>query len=88
MHYSGATHMDLRHLITDVLMYDVLVFACPEDETDFNRWETMGWDPGSLAMRVSQLGDSAVTIPWDRQLRRAWQENYDALSEMEKKDPA
>jgi hypothetical protein len=80
--------MDLRQLITDVLIYDVVVFPCPEDETDFNRWETNGWDPESLAMRVTQLGDSAVTIPWDMQLRREWQDRFDSLSEAQKKDPS
>ena len=68
-------------------MYDVLVFPCPEDDEDFDRWVRQEWDPELLALRVTQLGDYAVTIPWDRQLREMWRDRYDRLPEEQRRDP-
>ena len=85
--YSVLSHTDLGQLIVDALMYDVLVFPCPEDDEDFDRWVRHKWDPELLALRVNQLGDYAVTIPWDRQLRAQWQDRYDRLSEQERENP-
>lgn len=85
--YSVRAHTDLRQLIVDALMYDVLVFPCPEDDEDFDRWVRQKWDPELLALRVTQLGDCAVTIPWDRQLREVWQNQYDLLAEEQRRDP-
>jgi hypothetical protein len=85
--YSVRAHTDLRQLIMDALMYDVLVFPCPEDDEDFDRWVEQKWDPELLALRVTQLGDYAVTIPWDRQLRELWLYQYNQLSEEQRGDP-
>lgn len=85
--YSVRSHTDLRQLIVDALMYDVLVFPCPEDDEDFDRWVHQKWDPELLALRVTQLGDYAVTIPWDRQLREQWQDRYNRLPEEVRRDP-
>jgi hypothetical protein len=85
--YSVRAHTDLHQLIVDALMYDVLVFPCPEDDEDFDRWVRQGWDPELLALRVTQLGDYAVTMPWDRQLRELWRDRYDRLPEEQRRDP-
>jgi hypothetical protein len=85
--YSVRAHTDLRQLIADVLLYDVLVFPCPEDDADYNRWEAEGWDPELLALRVTQLGDAAVTVPWDKQLRGIWAQKYQLLTEEQRQDP-
>lgn len=85
--YSVRSHTDLRQLIADALMYDVLVFPCPEDDEDFDRWVRRKWDPELLALRVNQLGDYAVAIPWDRQLREKWQERYDHLTDEQRRNP-
>ena len=83
-----AAHTDLRQLITDVLMYDVVVFPCPEDEEDFARWEHNQWDPKLLATRATQLGDHVATVPWDRTLREVWKYRYDQLSDEQREDPS
>jgi hypothetical protein len=85
--YSVRAHTDLRQLIMDALMYDVPVFPCPEDDEDFDRWVQQKWDPELLALRVTQLGDYAVTIPWDRQLREVWRGRYKQLPEEQRRDP-
>lgn len=63
--YSVKAHQDLGPLITDLLLYEVLVFPCPDDQAEFDRWQRAGWDPELLALRVTQLGDHAVVIPWE-----------------------
>jgi hypothetical protein len=85
--YSVRAHTDLRQLIADALLYDVLVFPCPEDDADYSRWEAEGWDPELLAHRITQLGDAAVTIPWDRQLRDMWAYKFNQLTEEQRQDP-
>jgi hypothetical protein len=65
-----------------------MTFPCPEDEDDFARWERNQWDPGLLALRVTQLGDHAATIPWDRTLRGVWKYRYDQLSDEQRENPA
>ena len=85
--YSVRAHTDLGRLIADLLMYDVLVFPCPEDEEDFRRWESNRWDPELLALRVTQLGDHAVATPWDRTLREVWRYRYEQLTDAQRADP-
>jgi hypothetical protein len=85
--YSVRSHTDLGRLIADALLYDVLVFPCPEDDADFSRWEDAGWDPELLALRVTQLGDAAVTVPWDASLRQTWEYKYNQLTEEQRNNP-
>jgi hypothetical protein len=85
--YSVRAHTDLRQLIADALLYDVLVFPRPEDDADYNLWEAEGWDPELLALRITQLGDAAVTVPWDTGLRGMWAYKYKQLTEEQRKDP-
>jgi hypothetical protein len=86
--YSVRAHTDLRQLIADALLYDVLVFPCPvADGADYSRWEAAGWDPDLLELRTIQLGDSAVTIPWDGQLREMWANKFKHLTEEQRQDP-
>src|SRR5216683_3627537 len=86
--YSVRAHTDLRQLIADALLYDVLVFPCPvADGADYSRWEAAGWDPDLLELRTIQLGDAAVTIPWDRQLRDMWAYKFKHLTEEQRQDP-
>jgi hypothetical protein len=40
-----------------------------------------------LALRITQLGDAAVTIPWDRQLRNIWAYKFKQLTEEQRQDP-
>ncbi|WP_426595569.1 hypothetical protein ACPPVS_08270 [Cellulomonas sp. McL0617] len=85
--YSVRAHTDLGALISDVLMHDAVVFPCPADDDDFTYWADAGWDPELLALRVTQLGDAAVTIPWDAELREKWRFAFDHLSPQERADP-
>src|SRR5215471_11729861 len=85
--YSVRSHTDLKQLIVDALTYDMLVFPCPEDDEDFDRWVRHKWNPELLAYRVTQLGDYAVAIPWDRHLREEWQKKFNSLTEEKRQDP-
>jgi hypothetical protein len=85
--YSVRAHTDLRQLIADALLYDVLVFPCPEHDADYSRWVAEGWDPALLALRITQLGDAAVTIPWDTELRNIWAYKFKQLTEEQRQDP-
>ena len=61
--FSVKAHTELQRLITDLLLYDVLVFPCPSDDQDFEGWKMEQWDPELLARRVTQLGDRASRRP-------------------------
>jgi len=37
--FSVKAHTELQRLITDLLLYDVLVFPCPSDDQDFEGWK-------------------------------------------------
>lgn len=71
-------HLDTRRLITDLLLYDVLVFPSPSDEAEAERWDSEGWDVGTLTRRAIQLGCHAVVRPWDSNLRLVWETRYRA----------
>jgi hypothetical protein len=86
--YSVKAHQDLGSLIADLLTYDVLVFPCPEDDDDFSRWEAETWDPELLALRVNQLGDHAVAMPWDHILRDVWRARWRDMPAEERHRPA
>jgi len=85
--YSVKAHQELDRLIADLLTYDVLVFPCPDDDAEFDRWHREGWDPAQLAHRVTQLGDHAVVTPWDPALRDGWQQNWWRLPADDREDP-
>src|SRR5688500_16723599 len=70
--FSVRAHTDTRRLITDMLLYDVLVFPSPSDEHEVDRWNANGWNVELLSRRVVQLGDHAVVRPWDNNLRLLW----------------
>lgn len=67
--FSVQAHLDLRRMITDVLLYDALVFPTPVDEEDVK--------PELLALRITQLGDAAFAMPWDAGLRATWSKEYE-----------
>jgi hypothetical protein len=64
--FSVADHIDLRHLIPDVLSFDKLVFPYPRDDDEWQRWESRGWRPDLLAARLTQLGDLAHIYFWGK----------------------
>jgi hypothetical protein len=78
--FSVRAHTDLRKLMTDMLLYDVLVFPSPSDASEVDRWDANGWNVQLLAERVVQLGDRAVVRPWDDNLRGLWQHRFKAAT--------
>lgn len=85
--YSVKAHQRLDRIIADLLTSDVLVFPCPDDDVEFDRWQREGWEPELLAHRVTQLGDHAVVTPWDPGLREGWRQNWWGMSAAEREDP-
>jgi hypothetical protein len=75
--FSVQAHLDLRRLITDVLLYDALVFPTPVDDADVERWNEKEWNPELLALRINQLGDAAFATPWDAGLRATWSKEFE-----------
>ena len=80
-------HRSLDRLIVDMLAYDVLVFPCPDDDAEFDRWERNGWDPGLLARRVS----SWATMRWFPGLgtlvRQVWESTGRVCPAEDRDDP-
>ena len=86
--YSVRAHTDLRQLIADALLYDVLVFPCVRKTTQITTdGRPKAGNPELLALRITQFGDAAVTVPWDTQLRDTWAYRYNQLTEEQRQDP-
>lgn len=74
---SVKDHIKTQDLITNVLLYDRLIFPVPPkgEEKEFLRWEKNGWQPGLLRERLATLGeDSVVEVPWDEYKRQMLKE--------------
>lgn len=78
--FSVRAHTDTRRLITDVLLYDMVVFPSPSSHDEADRWDREGWDVELLTRRVVQLGPHAAVRPWDNNLRLLWRHRFDALA--------
>lgn len=46
----------------------------------------MGWEPELSAKRITQLGDAAVTVPWDSEMRHRWREKVSRLPPAQESD--
>lgn len=79
--FSVRAHKDTRRLITDVLLYDMVVFPSPSSHNEALRWDDRGWNVELLTRRVIQLGPHAAVRPWDDHLRLLWRHRFDSLSE-------
>jgi hypothetical protein len=62
---SVKDHLDLTSLVTNVILYDRLVFPVPANMGEAMHWREQGWDPELLNNRLELLGDLAVKRPWD-----------------------
>jgi hypothetical protein len=63
--FSVADHNATDKLVTDVLIYDRVVFPIPPDDAERQRWQDKHWNPELLDKRLRQLGDKAIKVPWD-----------------------
>jgi hypothetical protein len=76
--FSVADHTATERLVTDVLLYDRLVFPVPPDETERARWRQNGWEPELLDERLTQLRDRAIKVPWDEKNRHQFPKLWNA----------
>lgn len=80
---SVRDHLDARSLVSDLVLYDRLVFPVSSDEDERVRWDREGWKPGLLDSRIRQLGsDLVVQAPWNRKRRGEWRRTYDQLKQV------
>ena len=77
--FSVKDHVDTRSLVSDVLMYDRLVFPVPPGDVERADWRRRRWDPDLLARRLEQLGDRAVKVPWGGPHRRRYDERMEKV---------
>jgi hypothetical protein len=76
---STRAHLDPGKLVSDVLLYDRLVFPEPAPE-DVERWRAEGWEPEKLTAILKHLGPLAHAARWTKDLRVEWKARFDALS--------
>lgn len=74
---SVRLHLDLDELAIAVLLFDRMVLPVPDDEEEAERWAERGWDPESLARRLTQLADLVHWVPWDERLRGDWRARFE-----------
>jgi hypothetical protein len=80
---STRAHLDPGALISDVLLYDRLVFPTPEPD-DLKRWQELQWKPDELASCLARLGPLAHSAAWTSKLRKEWKTWFDGLSDLAK----
>jgi CHAT domain len=74
--FSVRDHLVPRAFITDVLLYDRLVIPTLPEGALEDEWPA-AWNLAKQRALLRELGDLAIQIPWDMQLRRAWQQRVD-----------
>ncbi len=68
--FSVIDHSNPSAFVPEVLLYDRLVIPVPYSDSDRERWEREGWDPGLLDRRIKTLGDLAVKEIGEQSPRR------------------
>lgn len=75
---STRLHLDLQQLALAVLLFDRVVLPTPSSEAEADRWDRLGWDTETQALRVVQLGELVYFAPWDKtlhiEMRDRWRE--------------
>jgi hypothetical protein len=79
--YSVSDHLAKKAFVADVMLFDRLVIPVPADD-DHDRWEKMGWNEKRQARLLAILGDRALPIVWDAQLRAKWRSRWDAAKSL------
>jgi hypothetical protein len=80
---SVRDHLDTRGVVSDLVLYDRLVFPVPPDQEERVRWDEHGWKPELLDARLEQLGaDLAVEAPWNEERRGEWRRTYQHLKQV------
>ncbi len=75
--YSVVDHLAKRAFVADVMLYDRLVIPIPAAD-DRSRWQEKQWDEARQARLLSLLGDRAVPVVWDAELRAKWKSRWEA----------
>ena len=79
---SVKDHLDVQSLVTDLLLYDRLVFPVISGEGERTRWRGENWDPDLQEVLIEELGDLAVKAAWDEARRQRYQDLRRARKEI------
>jgi hypothetical protein len=79
--YSVADHLAKKAFVADVMLYDRLVIPIPADD-DQERWGPDGWNEARQQHVLSILGERAIPIVWDAQLRAEWKSRWEAAKSL------
>lgn len=82
--YAVNDHLQEQSFARDVMMFDRLAipFPPPGNDAEWARWENAGWDPTRQRVLLDILGNRAVTVPWDDQLKERWKNRFEAGADM------
>jgi len=82
--YAVNDHLMPRAFVRDVMMFDRLVVPIPPtgDANEWERWHHEGWQPERQARLLEVLGERAVPIQWNSELRRGWRDRFEAGREL------
>jgi hypothetical protein len=79
--FSVIDHKNAASLVPEVLLYDRLVLPVPPDDQERRRWQSKGWAPEVLDLRLEQLGDLAIRASWDLELQKDFRQRMKQLKE-------
>lgn len=80
---SVKDHLDAQLLVTDLLLYDRLVFPVFSGVGERTRWRGENWDPGLQEVIVEKLKELAVKAEWDEFRRDRYKDLRRAKKEIE-----
>jgi len=80
--FSVIDHINAAAIVPEILLYDRLLIPFPPNDTERKRWEKNLWKPKILDQRLSQLGNLAIKVPWDKELQEKYQKKMEHLKQI------
>jgi hypothetical protein len=81
--FSVRDHLEPRAFVADVLLYDRVVVPTMPEGADPASWPE-DWGLARQRTLLEELGDLAVSVPWTKERREAWQRRFDADTSIER----
>jgi hypothetical protein len=75
--FSVRDHLEPRAFVADVLLYDRIVVPTLPEGDDPASWPE-DWGLARQRLLLEELGELAVSVPWTKTRREAWQRRFDA----------
>lgn len=78
--FAVDDHLRERAFVAEVILFDRLIIPqppCDDDEKDQHlEWTKAGWEPKLLKQTIDTLGELAIPVSWNKDLRDKWRGEF------------